>query len=82
MKIPLQKLQARIQEHYVTCKNKLIQCNHEKVEEKFVKLQNNLCFCVIRSPERLESKEYSYPSEIWSFGVVIYEMAEGQHPYP
>jgi serine/threonine protein kinase len=38
-----------------------------------------LCYM---SPERLESKDYSYPSEIWSFGVVIYEMGEGQHPYP
>lgn len=34
------------------------------------------------SPERLESLDYSYPSDIWSLGVVLYEMATGVHPYP
>ena len=38
-----------------------------------------LCYM---SPERLESLDYSYPSDVWSLGVVVYEMATGEHPYP
>ena len=34
-----------------------------------------------RSPERLENKEYSFSSDIWSLGIVIYEMATGEHPF-
>jgi serine/threonine protein kinase len=34
------------------------------------------------SPERLEGKKYSFPSDVWSFGLVLYEMATGCYPYP
>lgn len=34
------------------------------------------------SPERLEGLDYSYPSDIWSLGIVVYEMTMGDHPYP
>jgi len=35
------------------------------------------------SPERIEGQEkYSYPSDVWSFGLVIYEMAVGSYAYP
>jgi serine/threonine protein kinase len=37
-----------------------------------------LCYM---SPERLENKEYSFSSDIWSLGIVIYEMATGEHPF-
>ena len=33
------------------------------------------------SPERISGKEYSYPSDIWSLGLVLYELATGIYPY-
>ena len=33
------------------------------------------------SPERISGKEYSYPSDIWSVGLVVYELATGKYPY-
>jgi len=29
------------------------------------------------SPERLEGEEYSFSSDIWALGMIIYEMAVG-----
>ena len=37
-----------------------------------------LCYM---SPERLANLDYSYPSDVWSLGIVVYEMATGEHPY-
>ena len=34
------------------------------------------------SPERLEGDEYSFSSDIWALGMVVYELAVGQSPYP
>ena len=34
------------------------------------------------SPERLEGLEYSFPSDIWAVGMIVYEMVTGQNPYP
>ena len=36
---------------------------------------------VYMSPERIIGKKYSYPSDIWSVGLVIYELATGNEPY-
>ena len=33
------------------------------------------------SPERILGNEYSYSSDIWSLGLVIYELATGSFPY-
>lgn len=33
------------------------------------------------SPERVKGETYSYPSDIWSYGLVLYELATGKNPY-
>jgi serine/threonine protein kinase len=33
------------------------------------------------SPERILGKDYSYSSDVWSLGLIIFEMASGQFPY-
>jgi len=33
------------------------------------------------SPERYLGDEYSYPSDIWSIGLVVHELAVGRHPF-
>jgi len=37
---------------------------------------------VYMSPERVMGDEYSSDADIWSFGMVIYELATGKHPVP
>jgi len=34
------------------------------------------------SPERIQGVKYSYPSDVWSIGIILYEMATGKYPYP
>jgi len=34
------------------------------------------------SPERAMGKDYSYPSDVWSAGIVVYELATGKYPFP
>lgn len=34
------------------------------------------------APERIQSQPYSYPSDIWSLGLVLVECATGEYPFP
>jgi serine/threonine protein kinase len=34
------------------------------------------------SPERMEHATYNYSADLWSLGLVVYELASGRHPYP
>ena len=33
------------------------------------------------SPERIGAKKYNHLSDIWSFGIVLYELAMGKYPF-
>lgn len=37
---------------------------------------------IYMSPERCKGEEYTLVSDIWSVGVVVYEMATGRYPFP
>lgn len=32
------------------------------------------------APEIVENKEYSYPCDLWSFGIIVFEILYGMHP--
>lgn len=34
------------------------------------------------SPERLDGLAYSFSSDIWALGMIVYEMVIGAAPYP
>jgi len=36
---------------------------------------------IYMSPERVKGEDYSYPSDVWSVGMVVYELAAGRHPF-
>jgi serine/threonine protein kinase len=35
---------------------------------------------IYMSPERLETKPYTFPVDIWSLGLILYEGAAGRYP--
>lgn len=52
-------------------------------------LANSAAFCstfvgtmIYMSPERIFRKAYSYAGDIWSFGLILIELATGVYPYP
>ena len=49
--------------------------NNQKYSKTFVGSRSYM------SPERITGKVYSYPSDIWSVGLVVYELATGEEPY-
>lgn len=34
------------------------------------------------SPERMQGLEYNYSSDLWSLGLILYELSTGKYPYP
>jgi mitogen-activated protein kinase kinase 1 len=51
-------------------------------------LENSTQFCNsfvgtknYMSPERILGSDYSYSSDVWSLGLIVYELATGQFPY-
>lgn len=51
-------------------------------------LENSSAYCntfvgtkTYMSPERIMGKEYSYSSDIWSLGLILFELATGVFPY-
>lgn len=34
------------------------------------------------SPEKIEGKPYNDKSDIWSLGLLLYELATGNYPFP
>lgn len=47
---------------------------------------NDLCTTFVgtktyMSPERILGNQYSFSSDIWSLGLIVFEMATGQFPY-
>ena len=34
------------------------------------------------APEILERQPYSFPTDIWSFGVMLYALVAGHNPFP
>jgi serine/threonine protein kinase len=57
----------------------------EKNMEQFTTFQGTFTYMVSfnlnQSPERLEGKEHSYDSDIWSLGLTIAQCALGKFPY-
>jgi serine/threonine protein kinase len=49
--------------------------NTEDLSNTFVGTKNYM------SPERILGQDYSYSSDIWSLGLVVYELATGLFPY-
>lgn len=52
-------------------------------------MENTLALCgtfvgtpTYMSPERIQGTEYSFPSDVWSIGIILYEMMTGHYPYP
>ena len=42
----------------------------------------NMCAVRYMSPERIRNHPYSFMSDIWSFGLVLFECATGKYPFP
>ena len=71
--------------------NLLINSNGEVKVTDFgvsAELQSTLAMCgtfvgtfKYMSPERIRNQPYSYPSDLWSFGLVMIECATGIYPY-
>jgi serine/threonine protein kinase len=48
----------------------------------FSRSQNSLIFIQWMAPESLTQHSYSYKSDVWSYGVTLWEIVTQQDPFP
>ena len=53
----------------------------KELQTTFSQTDTLLGTIVYMSPERLDSKHYGFPSDIWSFGLIVMFLAQGKLPY-
>ncbi|KAL4473509.1 hypothetical protein ABPG74_022373 [Tetrahymena malaccensis] len=50
----------------------------EQTDQKLLSQRGTTAYM---SPERIDGAEYGQPSDIWSFGMIVYELCIGQYPF-
>lgn len=45
-------------------------------------LQSSLSYNPYLQPERLQAKEYTIRSDVWSSGITLLELVENRYPFP
>ncbi len=66
------------QTNTISKNTKSFDSDREENESEFLSCQGTFLYF---SPERFTGNSYSYDSDIWSFGVMMFELATGQFPF-